>query len=144
MEKGNVKILILNMVIPIILGTIIYYLISPEVIFVKLIDNLFGMNFHISGLDMEHPILQFLRNHFLDMLWGYALVFAMFLILGNNTADIRKSFIIAFSFSTIMELLQITPIAKGTFDILDIMFEFLAEVVAVFIIKIILMRRKRK
>ena len=78
------------------------------------------------------------------MLWGYALVFAIFFVLGNNAADIWKSFIIAFSFSTVMEYLQITPFANGTFDICDIMFEFLAEVVAVFIIKIILMRRKLK
>ena len=43
---------------------------------------------------------------------------------------------IAFIFSAIMELLQITPVVQGTFDIWDIMVELIAELVAVFIIKI--------
>lgn len=34
-----------------------------------------------------------------------------------------------------MEILQLTPFVEGTFDVLDIIVEFLAEVVAVFIIK---------
>ncbi len=144
MKKISTKFLVLNIIIPILLGAVIYYLFSPEVIFVRWIDGLWGIDFHVDGLPKDNLILRFVRNHFLDMLWGYALVFAIFFVLGNNAAELCRSFIIAFSFSTVMELLQITPIANGTFDVLDISFEFLAEVVAVFIIKIILMRRKLK
>jgi len=79
--------------------------------------------------------MRFVRNYLLDMLWGYALVFALSLFTGNNTAEIRKIFIIAVIFSAVMEILQLTSIAKGTFDVFDIIVEFLAEVTAVFIIK---------
>lgn len=134
MNKLSFKVLVINIFIPIIVGAIIYYLISPEVIFVKQIDATMNVDFHISGLSTENIIIQFMRNHFLDMLWGYALIFALFFVLGNNTAVIWKTFLIAFSFSAIMEILQITPIVKGTFDVWDIVALFVAEVIAVFII----------
>lgn len=69
------------------------------------------------------------------MMWGYALIFALFYLLGNNTAMLVKIFFVAFLFSAAMEILQLTPIARGTFDICDIFVEFLAEIIAVFIIK---------
>jgi hypothetical protein len=47
---------------------------------------------------------------------------------------------IAFAFSSFMELLQLTPIVNGTFDVYDIMAELIAEVIAVFIIKLQLRR----
>lgn len=71
----------------------------------------------------------------MDMLWGYGLVFSVFFVLGNNKADIMKGFIIAFTFSVVMEVLQLTPACKGTFDMFDIIFMFFAEVIAVFIIR---------
>ena len=129
------KWIVLNMIFPIILGAMLYYLLSPEVIFVKWIDDFLGTSFHISGIDTDNMLLGFIRNYFLDILWGYALVFALFLVRGNNTADLMKTFLIAFLFSSTMELLQITPVAKGTFDVWDIFVMFLAEAVAVFIIK---------
>ena len=144
MQKVSNKIIALNIFSPIVLGAVIYYLISPEVLFVKQIDELLGQSFHFSGFSTDNLLMQFIRNHFLDMLWGYALVFALFFVLGNNAAVLWKTFLIAFSFSTAMEILQITPIAKGTFDMWDIIAEFLAEAVAVFIIKILLTRRKLK
>lgn len=135
---------VINIILPIVIGAIIYYLISPEVIFAKQIDDFAGGNFHITDLKMNNQIIRFIRNYFPDMLWGYALVFALFFALGNNAADIWKTFLIAFSFSTAIEILQITPIAKGTFDVWDILVEFLAEVIAVFIINILRLRRKFK
>lgn len=145
MAKKHGKMMVLNVFFPIILGAIMYYFVSPEVIFVKWIDDFFGTGFHVSeecadngGLGFFRNYFlrnYFLRNYFLDMLWGYGLVFALFLIRGNNTADLWKSFLIAFLFSAAMEMLQMTPIAKGTFDVWDIAVMFLAEVIAVFIIK---------
>lgn len=141
MDKISIKVLAFHVFIPIVIGTLIYYLLSPEVIFVKQIDRCLGMSFHLSVLCKENVIFQFIRNHFLDMLWGYALVFALFFALGNNAAVIRKTFLIAFSFSAIMEFLQLTSMGKGTFDVWDIVALFLADVIAVFIIKFLLRRR---
>lgn len=136
MKKGKkIVFLILNVLVPILLGTIIYYLISPEVMFVQQIDKIFGYRVHINGINLNNVIIQFVRNYLLDMMWGYALVFALFFIIVNNTAELMKIFIIAFAFSAIMEFLQLTSFVRGTFDIFDIIVEFLAEVTAVFIIK---------
>ena len=125
----------LHILIPIAFGGIIYYLISPDVIFVKIMDSLLKFNIHITEMNMDSLTLRFIRNYFLDMLWGYALVFSLFFINDNNTARIKGILVIAFGFSTIIEILQVTPIMKGTFDIYDIIVELLAEVIAVFIIK---------
>lgn len=144
MVKISNKIIVINIILPIILGAVIYYLTSPEVIFVKQIDHFLGNGFHIVGLSTENQVLRFIRNYGLDMLWGYAFVFALFLVVGNNAADLMKSFLIAFLFSTAMEILQLTSFAKGTFDVYDIVVEFLAEIIAVFIINKILLRRKFK
>ena len=137
-KKKNTVILLLNVIIPILLGTIIYYFLSPDVLFVKRIDQLLGNGFHISYMGTECLIWKFIRNYFLDMLWGYALIFGLFLVSGNNIADLKKIFLTAFLFSAVMEILQMTPVARGTFDIFDILVEFLAEIAAVFIIKILL------
>lgn len=125
----------MNILAPILIGAAIYYVISPNVIFVQHLDSLLGKGIHINTVSLNLSIVRFVRNYLLDMLWGYALVFALFLFTGNNTAEIRKIFIIAVIFSAVMEILQLTSIAKGTFDVFDIIVEFLAEVTAVFIIK---------
>jgi len=129
------KFVILNVLIPILLGTTIYYIISPDVIFVQKIDALFGYSFHVENLDINSFLMQFVRNYFLDMMWGYALVYALYLFTDNDTAELMKILIIAFIFSAIMEVLQLSSFVRGTFDIFDIIVEFLAEVSAVFIIK---------
>jgi hypothetical protein len=94
-----------------------------------------GAGFHITCMWANPIVLRFVRNYMLDILWGYALVFALYFALGNNTAELWKIFIIAIAFSAAMETLQLTPIISGTFDVFDIMAEFFAETVAVFIIK---------
>ena len=127
-------ILVLNIVSPVIIGAFIYYMVSPDVIFVKKIDAIIGgiINIHISPVNNVH--FELFRNYFLDMMWGYALVFALFYIIGNNAVKIEKIFWMAFIFSAVMELLQVTPFVQGTFDIFDIGVEFLAEIIAAFII----------
>lgn len=125
----------MNILVPIIIGAAIYYVISPNVIFVQQLDSLLAREIHVNTAYSNTSIIRFVRNYLLDMMWGYALVFALFLFTGNNAAEIRKIFIIAVIFSAVMEILQLTSFAKGTFDVFDIIVEFLAEVTAVFIIK---------
>jgi glycopeptide antibiotics resistance protein len=75
------------------------------------------------------------------MVWGYSLVFALFICSGNNTVGLLRIFIVAVVFSIAMESLQLTNIVRGTFDVFDIMVEVLSEGVAVFIIQKYYMRR---
>ena len=128
------KFLLLHIIFPILIGAVFYYLLSPDVIFVKQIDELLGCGFHLELAIRGHWIFQFMRIYMVDMLWGYALVFALFFIVDSNAAGRKEILFIAMALSAIMEILQLTPLVQGTFDLWDILVEFLAEMVAVFII----------
>jgi hypothetical protein len=133
-------VLALNAICPIIGGALIYYFVAPDVIFVKKIDAVIGnvAGIHITSID--NIFFKLVRNYFPDMLWGYAFVFVLFYVIGNNA--VKKIFWIALSFSVAMEVIQIAPFVQGTFDIFDIAVEFLAEALAVFIINKITLREE--
>ncbi len=127
------KVLVLaNIIVPLIVGAILYAIVAPDVIFVRVLGSFWG-NEVTSISQPETAFDYFVRYYLMDILWGYALVFALFLCLGNNAA-IGRVFIIAFLFSTAMELLQLTTIVPGVFDIWDIVIEGFAEAFAAFII----------
>lgn len=127
--------LVINILAPLIVGAVIYYIISPEVLFVQRIDAFAGKELHIRGIDYSNIVFRFVRNYGLDMLWGYAYVFALFFVFDSNAAGLMKILLVSFVFAAVMEILQLTSIVEGTFDVIDICVEFLAEVAAVFIIK---------
>ena len=122
-----------NISLPILAGSLLYYVTSPQVIFVQNIDRLLGVSLHVGT---ENTFVVNLRSYMPDMLWAYALVFSLMLVTGNKTAYVWKMF------STIMEVLQVTGCVKETFDVMDIIVEIIAELMAVFIIKRHDMRRK--
>ena len=122
-----------NISIPILAGSLFYYVTSPQVIFAQNIDRLLGVSLHVGT---ENTFVVNLRSYMPDMLWAYALVFSLMLVTGNKTAYVWSMF------STIMEVLQVTGCVKGTFDVMDIIVEIIAELMAVFIIKRHDMRRK--
>ena len=68
------------------------------------------------------------------MLWGYSLVFAVYMIIDNNAASMRMLFYVLV-FSIFLELLQLLPTVPGTFDLLDILVEGASEMLAVIITK---------
>ncbi len=122
--------LYMNCILPILLGGVIYYLISPDVLFVQQIDTFVGRGIHLENIDRTLVVVRFLRNYLLDILWSYALYFAVVIILGRGTKNAVRALWIAGLFSVAMEVLQLTPMFPGTFDICDIIFEFLAEAAA--------------
>lgn len=130
----NKKVLLVaNIIVPILLGALLYFIVAPDVIFVNVLGSFMGSETAVVS-QPETFLDYFVRYYMMDMLWGYSLVFALFLCLGNNAA-IKKVFIIAFVFSTVMELLQLTTIVPGVFDVWDILMEGIAEAIAAFIIK---------
>lgn len=134
-NKRGIVFLVLNISVPIMIGAIIYYLFCPDVIFVQQVDAIWGHGIHVNCFNMNNILVRFIRNYFLDMIWGYALVFTLYLFIANNTAELMKIFIVSFVFSAIMEILQLASFVRGTFDIFDIVVELIAEISAVFIIK---------
>lgn len=135
MKKDYKIFVILNIAVPLIIGAVIYYFLSSDVIFVKIIDKILKVEIHFTELVETSFVIRFVRFYDLDMLWGYALVFALHFIYGNNEAGIRKIFIIAVIFTIIMEVFQLICPSAGTFDLYDILCEALAEILAIFIIK---------
>lgn len=134
LNKGKL-FLTANILVPLVIGALIYYFVSPDVIFVKKLDSWLGRGLRVTISSCDFWFVKFLRNYFLDMLWGYALTFGLFFVIGNNTAELTKILVIALVFSAMTEVLQLTPVVSGTFDLLDIFAEFLAELTAVLIIK---------
>lgn len=117
----NRRKILLNIFIPLILGSLIYYLFCPEVIFVK--NSVFSIP--------KNPFITLARNYVMDMLWAYSLTFAIFLILDNW----MKTFIIASLFTIIIEFLQLTSLIQGTFDIVDIIAMLYSICLAILVIE---------
>lgn len=100
------RILLPNIIIPLLISSLIYYLFCPEVIFVK----------NIVFTIPSNPFLTLVRNYFMDMSWAYALAFSIFSIINNR----MKTFTVSVIFSLSVEVLQLTPLISGTYDIVDI------------------------
>lgn len=131
-----------NIAIPVIAGAVIYYLFCPNVIFVRALDCIFAKMAEIRNIcSVNINAVSFFRNYFLDMLWSYALVFAVFIFLKESRNSLRKTFVITAVFAALLELMQAIPAVSGTFDWLDILAEILSEVIAIIFIKMH-MRRK--
>ena len=144
--RSKKTFIVANIILPLILGAVIYYIISPNVYFVKQLDsamgNLLPGRMLIDFMRVNSAFVRALRNYLPDIAWGYSLMFGLYLALRNEISDMYVMIMIAFAFSTFIEILQITPSVSGTFDIIDIAYEFLAEIVAILIIKIYTFRRK--
>ena len=121
-----------NILLPLLAGASLYIISSPNVIFLKYLKLRI-----VIASELMNPHIWFwpiLRNYIPDMLWGYSLVFAVYMIIDNNAASMRMLFYVLV-FSITLELLQLFPMIPGTFDLLDIFVEGVAEMLAVIIIK---------
>lgn len=124
----------LHIICPMAVGALIYYIASPDVIFVKKIMDLTGETTCMPAFRTDSIFLRLVRNYLPDMVWGYSLFFALFCIIGNHAADVWKVFWLVFLFSTVMEMMQKVSFIPGTFDVFDIFAELLAETAAACII----------
>lgn len=121
-----------NILLPLLAGASLYIISSPNVIFLKYLKLRIVIASEFINPDIWFwPIL---RNYIPDMLWGYSLVFAVYMIIDNNAASMRM-LIYVLVFSIFLELLQLLPTVPGTFDLLDILVEGASEMLAVIIIK---------
>ncbi len=125
-------IILLHIVIPLLSGALIYILTDPNVLFVRMLSRQRGIP--VLPVNSESTVVLFVRCYLLDILWAYALIFSLYFILDTDMG-LWKIFGIGFLFSTIMEVLQLTVIVPGTFDLWDILMEGVAELIAIFIIK---------
>jgi hypothetical protein len=142
--------IILNIIIPLILGGSLYFMLSENVIFVQKLKKVLGLKTSNVSLgnhantEMPFNILEmikryiqkanwlyvFIRNYFLDMLWAYSLTFTIYLLIDTNADKIFRTTLIASAFAILMESLQLMKNVSGTFDIWDIILELAAISIA--------------
>lgn len=120
------EFILLNVIAPVLIGAIIYYLFFPEAVFVRLIDNLLGSSYHIP-VNVDNILIKLIRFYFLDFLWAYALMSAVILIFKNDS----RVFVIILIFEIVLELIQLLPSIRGTFDVCDIGIEILASILVI-------------
>lgn len=126
---------VFNIIFPLLVGAVIYCFTSTDVFFVGVVRSFLGMPIHTWLSITDGGIVQIIRNYLSDILWAYALVFALCFSIGNSAARVKTAFVIAVVFSTVMEVIQLSPEIPGTFDMNDILVEIMAETIAVLIIK---------
>ena len=112
---------------PIFLGAALYYIYCPDALFVSFIDSILSSGFH-RPLDLSNVFIKILRFYLLDFLWGYALMSVVAIIFDKEGITFR-CFLIVIAFEILIEILQISPGVKGTFDFADICVEILAGII---------------
>ena len=120
-----------NIGIPLLIGTIIYLYWRPNAYISRFIFSLFNVS---PGIVPGSPkgIERFVRYYLCDILWAYALTFSLVFYLGRS--KIRTAYIIGLSFIVLIELLQLLPQTPGSFDILDIIMEFVICTISIYVI----------
>lgn len=89
MNMKNIKLCILNVILPLLAGFIYYYLFCPDVILIAKIDSILKVKYHIQ-IPNTNFMVRFVRFYLLDALWAYALMFCLFIILGNTLTALKK------------------------------------------------------
>ena len=125
---------IFNIIFPLLVGAVIYWFTSTDVIFVEAVRSIWRMSIHTGIGNIGGGTVRLVRYYMSDILWAYALVFALYLAVGSNAARVKTAFVIAVVFSAVMEVIQFSPVIPGTFDVIDILVEATAEAIAALII----------
>lgn len=130
MKKKDVLFYLLNIAIPLLIGTYIYIRYSPSVIFVEYISKFIEIN----NKELNSVTL-FLRNYICDFCWSYSLAFSISFIYYENLT-ILHSILIPIIIGIAIELLQLIGLINGTYDLFDIFVELLATLLCFMILKI--------
>ena len=129
MRKQNNLFFMLNIMIPILMGIFIYLFYSPNTIFVKFVNT------YINIIIFDRNVfIDILRNYFCDFCWSYSLSFTISYIY-KNQLSIITTIVIPVSVGLCLEILQLTSLTSGTYDLLDIFMESLASVICYLVLK---------
>ncbi|MCR4671531.1 MAG: hypothetical protein K5643_10110 [Saccharofermentans sp.] len=123
---GKVLFFFINVLIPLAYGLLFYMLRRPGSI-VTGIFTTFIPSYPLA--DIRSSYIFPLENHLADILWAYVLTIVLSYVL-----DIRRAAVTAVIFEISIEMIQLLPQIKATFDILDIVFEIIATAIAVIVI----------
>ena len=135
--KADRVFYILNIIIPIVLGTLLYICFRPDTYISKMICIFFGAKWQLKWLldFMPYWMQGIVCNYLCDMLWAYAYVFSVTFVLGFESAGMFSIFILCSIFEILIEIFQKNGVIFGTFDILDIVLEVCVTAIGVALIK---------
>lgn len=119
------------MFLPLILGTIIYVCDRPASYISRQVYSLSGFRSNI------HIFPEIIDNHFPDFVWAYSLMYVVYLAIGIYKKNLKLSLVISVLFAVILEIIQLFQHNMFTFDVIDIVVEIAAVLLASGIIKLI-------
>lgn len=126
--KRKILSFFINIFLPLAVGLCVYLFFYQG----TYINSILGIEF---GLKLKSVFGVFVKSWLCDILWAYALTHSLYLALHVFKHRILISAIISICFSAAFELLQLFGKVKGTFDILDILFQIAAVCIAAAFIK---------
>ncbi len=132
----------LNIVLPLITGTLLYVLFRPDTIISGLIYKILKQELYLNA--PRSYFTDFVRNHLCDILWAYSLTNTVALIFHSERNRNLKPLIICATFEIFLELMQKAKFITGTFDLLDIIFEISITAFATLLINIIFKEKKHE
>lgn len=122
-----------NIIIPLSLGLVIYLFCYETTYITTCFEAVF--EYTLPYFYSDSIIYQILTCWACDILWAYSLTFSLFLCLKNFNHALLLSSALSAILSLTIEILQIPHIVNGTFNVLDIIFELTAIIVAVILLK---------
>lgn len=126
--KRKLQVFLRDIFLPLFVGLCTYLLFYKG----TYINSALGVE---SDFTFNSSLVVFVKSWLCDILWAYAMTYALYLALFAFKHKILFSAIISICVATVFELFQLFGCVDGTFDILDIVFQFLAVFFAVIIIK---------
>ena len=125
---------ICNVVLPLVLGFILYVLFRRDTYISRLVSRCIEINRIDTDEIPSSIIAKFVRYYACDILWAYSLTFVCYWFsFGKNRY--MFSIILCGCFEILVEMFQRFHLFPGTFDCWDILFEFITTLVALWIIK---------
>lgn len=120
----------LNIIIPLVLGVMIYLISRPQSYVSVFVYDLFslGDGALFSGIRLPELI----NNFGCDFLWGYSLTVCFFFV----SRSYRYTVIVCSIFMILSELAQLLPFFRLRFDIIDIAVELAAMAIAMMVLVI--------
>ena len=131
----RIRILLLIVILPLIAGTLIYIILSPETYIVRFLSRLIHHT-ETSTISSMPTLGKIIRNYVPDFLWAFSFMGGLFLtnIIDSQFRLIKCCLLTAF-LCVLFEILQLLPLIHMTFDIWDVIVEIIAVVFSALIIK---------
>lgn len=124
--------IIVNISIPIIIGTAIYIIFSPNIYVTKYFWKMIHFPNPFYDIDiMSMPIvIRLMRFYLCDALWTYSLTYSVISIIGKkDVKSIIKGCYISVAFLIVIEVAQIFMVLPGTFDYFDLLIQIITSIV---------------